>query len=70
MHQGVLGRAPLAPAREEQLRGSIDKWQPKVSDFTLTPNDDRTVVDIAEALSHDKDVEAAWPDVLGSFKRE
>ena len=77
---GQLRVTFVEPPSDESLRhfsakhqvklAARNKWQPKVSDFTLTPNDDRTVVDIAEALSHDKDVEAAWPDVLGSFKRE
>lgn len=77
---GQLRVTFLEPPSDESLRrfsakhhvklASRNKWQPKISDFTLTPNDERTIVDIAEALSDDKDVEAAWPDVLGSFKRE
>lgn len=77
---GQLRVTFLEPPSDESLRrfsakhhvklASRNKWQPKISDFTLTPNDERTIVDIAEALSDDKEVEAAWPDVLSSFKRE
>jgi hypothetical protein len=47
-----------------------NRWQPKIAEFRVQPGDPRAVLELAEAMTRDKAVENAWPDVLASFKRE
>jgi hypothetical protein len=49
---------------------SRNRWQEKLADFSSMPEDKRSVIDIAKEVAKDETVEAAWPDVVGSFKRE
>jgi hypothetical protein len=49
---------------------SRNRWQPKIAEFRIRPEDPRSVVEFADAVARDQAVEDAWPDVLASFKRE
>jgi hypothetical protein len=49
---------------------SRNRWQPRIAEFCIRPEDPRSVVEFADAVAQDQAVENAWPDVLASFKRE
>jgi hypothetical protein len=47
-----------------------NKWNPKQVEFALRSNADQYWPDAADEIASDTAVEAAWPDVMASFKRE
>jgi hypothetical protein len=47
-----------------------NRWQPRIAEFRIRPDDPRSVIEFADAVAQDGTVENAWPDVLASFKRE
>jgi hypothetical protein len=49
---------------------SRNRWQPRIAEFRIRPEDPRSVVEVADAVARDQAVENAWPDVLASLKRE
>jgi hypothetical protein len=69
-----------APQSEAQLKRFAERykadfvarnrWQPRIAEFRIRPDDPRSVVELADAVAQDGAVENAWPDVLASFKRE
>jgi len=47
-----------------------NKWSNRQAEFAVSPNDSRFLPDIAEDLSADTAVDAAWPDMWAAFQRE